>query len=190
MKSAYFSEEETTSVEEKRGRERGEGRRGRGREGVREKEEKQTSKIITTFPLSRSCLWYDHESPTPLILFCSSIGRARKYCSLGIRIQAHDIVPALHLYANIINETVDRFSTSCNLDCLAILMSNHSLSESELDCLKLRSPQTSSPSHYRLVWVGSSIPEAKLEPFLTLKIPVTMRAVEEGIKEFEIDRTQ
>jgi hypothetical protein len=96
----------------------------------------------------------------------------------------------LHLYSNIINETIDRFSATLNFDCLALLMNNHSLSESELDCLQHRSPQTSSRAHYRLVWVGSSIPEVRLNPFLTLKIPVTMRAANEGIKEFEIDRTQ
>jgi hypothetical protein len=99
-------------------------------------------------------------------------------------------VPVLHLYSNVINDTIAQFSTTLNLDCLAVLMSNSSLSESELDCLQHRSPQTSSLAHYRLVWVGSSVPETKLNSFLTLKIPVTMRAANEGMKEFEIDRTQ
>jgi hypothetical protein len=116
--------------------------------------------------------------------------RTRNYCSLGIEICSDEIMPVLHIYPNLIEEIIHQLSSTLNTDCLAVLTNNISLSESEKRFLEHRSPKTSSLEHYRLVWIGSSVPENKLNSFLTLKIPVTMRAASEGIKDFEIDRTK
>ncbi len=134
----------------------------------------------------KSAYFSDDDSKSMSSLSLWSFHRTRTYSGCSLDIHPDDIIPILHIPANVIGQTIKILSESTSIDCNAVLVSNGSLLEAEKSCLETRSTHSSCSEHYRLVWMDPCLAENRSNPFLTLTIPVTMN----GVQDFEAGRIQ